>query len=425
MVSVKDILSKTIQERKSQFKATDIDKVIIDGEVFTDYKAFSFIREKTYVKSPVRSSNGTIGNLNSYSTFTTPHLKIDFSLMSIESYRTLMNLIYEKNEFVVTCFDVVRNTLTTNKMYFTTEELPKLWTIGRAFNEDIWVELLGVEDYSVEMVGTNALLSEINILYYDKNNNILSSQIGVENVEMLVGENVDVPSIEGYNFDNAWERVGGKQYINNEAYRLTLNTQEEQDSRTIVFKAKYKDEQVHNLVLSYGLGTPLKDNQGRDILSIPFITGDTILQALERADISLWEGGKLLDLPKSKNPSIIETINGKQVASITHTRKGWYNSQSSQDRQPLTKNSELLVDGDMIIYEVFEPVKSIVYYRSNGGTTFDPLTVEYGVSVPLPIPYKTDNTFEGWYTDSNLTKKFQGTMPPYILNLYAKWVENK
>ena len=60
-----------------------IHTVDINGNIFTDYSAFSFLWEKTYVKSPVRSGNGTIGNLNSYATFLTPHLKIDFSLMSI------------------------------------------------------------------------------------------------------------------------------------------------------------------------------------------------------------------------------------------------------------------------------------------------------------------------------------------------------
>lgn len=143
-----------------------IDRVVIDGNVFTDFSAFSFLWEKSYVKSPVRSGNGVIGNLNSYASFLTPHLKIDFSLMSIDSYRAIMNLLYKKNEFTVTCYDVVNNCDTTNKMYFSTEEMPKLFTIVEALNgNESAIELLAVQDYTVEMVGTNNDVEQIEIEY--------------------------------------------------------------------------------------------------------------------------------------------------------------------------------------------------------------------------------------------------------------------
>ena len=83
MATIAEILRMSVEERKTAYKATGIDKVIIDGNEFTDYGAFSFLWEKSYVKSPERSGDGTIGNLNSYATFITPHLKIDFSMMSI------------------------------------------------------------------------------------------------------------------------------------------------------------------------------------------------------------------------------------------------------------------------------------------------------------------------------------------------------
>jgi hypothetical protein len=50
--------------------------------------------------------------------------------------------------------------MTTNEMYFTTEEMPKLWTIVSALNGENCVELLGVQDYTVEMVGTNRVIGE-------------------------------------------------------------------------------------------------------------------------------------------------------------------------------------------------------------------------------------------------------------------------
>ena len=160
-------------ERKAAYRASgisegtprNIDKVTIDNNVFTDYTAFTFLMEKSYVKSPVRSSNGSIDNLDSYAWFLTPHLKMDFSLMSIDTYRTMMKLIQTKNEFTVTCYDVVNDKDVTHNMYFATEQMPKLWAIAKALNGDEWVELLGVQDYTVELIGTNTDVSQVSVTY--------------------------------------------------------------------------------------------------------------------------------------------------------------------------------------------------------------------------------------------------------------------
>jgi GTPase SAR1 family protein len=165
MASIMDIMAMSVSERKSAYAAVGIDKVIIGAEIFTDYSAFSFFWEKSYVKSPVRSGDGSITNLDSYATFLTPHLKIDFSLMSIDDYRRVMNLIYSGNEYTVTCYDITSGKITTNNMYFATEEMPKAWAIARELNGEEWVELAGIQDYTVEMIGTNNYTDELSISY--------------------------------------------------------------------------------------------------------------------------------------------------------------------------------------------------------------------------------------------------------------------
>lgn len=169
--TLKDILSLPLAERMQKYNVANegkkIHRVLIDGNEFTDYSAFSFIWEKTYVKSPVRSGDGSIGNLNSYASFITPHLKIDFSMISIDDYRRLMKLMYSKNEFEVTCYDVVYDTEVTNNMYFSTEEMPKLWAIARALNsDDFCVELLGVQDFTIELIGTNTNVPTSSVTFY-------------------------------------------------------------------------------------------------------------------------------------------------------------------------------------------------------------------------------------------------------------------
>jgi uncharacterized repeat protein (TIGR02543 family) len=426
MATLKEILSMDLGTRKSLYEAKGIDKVIIDGITFSGYGVFSFIWEKSYVKEPTRSGDGTIGNLNSYATFLTPHLKINFSMMSIDDYRTIMTLIEEKNEFLVTCYDVVHKSLTQNKMYFTTEEMPKLFYLARALNGEEYVELLGIEDYTVEMVGTNAPKDEINIVYYGLDGTMLvnGSTSGVENTEFIVGEGLEVPDIVGYTFSGTWTRNGVKTYINNEEYRLKLLTQEEIDSKTIAFYADKKADNTHILSLSYGLGKPLKDDRGAEITAIDFMTNDTISMALSRANISLWEGGKFTRLPISPNPTKQE--NGKVYE--THTRKGWYETATipldefGNLSAPLTDSSQLLVNGDMIIYELFVPVKNSVSFQSNGGTNYSDLSnVDYGSNIALPTPYRQDYVFLGWYTDKDFSNKFEGIMPPYSITLYAQW----
>lgn len=158
-------------ERLDKFCSQDVHRVIIDDNEFTGYKTYSFFWEKTYIKEPERSTNGAIENLNSYPTFITPHLQFKFSMMSMEDYRRLYNLMLSKNEFVVTCYNPLTNETTTNKMYFYPDDLPKFAMLGRtifnpkASQNEKWVELLGVQEYTVEMVGTNTNFEKLTLTY--------------------------------------------------------------------------------------------------------------------------------------------------------------------------------------------------------------------------------------------------------------------
>lgn len=408
-----------------------ISEVIIDGVTITGYRAFSFVRKLTYIKSPTRSGNGSIVNLNSYATFTTPELQIDFSLLSIDTYREIMRLIYEKREHLVQCYDVVRDKKVTEKMYFEPEELPKLWTITREIqggnqNNNI-IEVFGVQDYVVRMVGTNAPKNVINIVYYDKNGISLGATTSVENAEVIIGEGIDVPFVDNYVFNNEWSRISKPdfpKYVNNSAYQVSLESDTEEGSYTISFQAQYKSDKQFTLSLAYGLGTPVKDVNGKDITAITFTQNSTnnitIGEILSNADISLLNGSKLSVLPHSPAPKV--EIDG--ISHNTHIGQGWrftqdYNSSLVDVETPIK------VDGDIIIYQVFTPVVHTVTYKNSiSGSEYENLKltgVEYGVSVPMPKLTSSLHTFVGWFTDEELTKQFSGKMPPYDLTLYAKW----
>ena len=66
-----------------------------------------------------------------------------------------------------------------------------------------------------------------------------------------------------------------------------------------------------------------------------------------------------------------------------------------------------------------------VKFVSNGGTEVNKISVVSGKKLEsVPTPEKAGYTFEGWYTDSALTKPFDAdTAITKSITLYAKWIE--
>lgn len=139
-------------------RGRDISVIEIDGNVISGYFEYSFVRPKEYVKEPSRSNAGIINDLNAYSTFITPKLRIKFNAMSIDTYRVLMNLIEMKNEFTVGCYDFVRDKWTVNKMYFYPNDYPEIYQYN--------LEVLAIMNYTIELIGTNASLETVSIVYH-------------------------------------------------------------------------------------------------------------------------------------------------------------------------------------------------------------------------------------------------------------------
>lgn len=421
MATIAEILRMSAADRKAAYKAENIEKVTIDGIDFTDYGAFSFLWEKSYVKSPERSGDGSIGNLNSYATFVTPHLKIDFSLMSIDSYRALMNLIYDKNEFTVTCYDVVNNKPTTNRMYFSTEEMPKLWTIARAMNGEEWVELLGVQEYSVEMIGTNASIGIVNIIYYDENGNILYSQEAFRGEDVVI--QYDYVPTNG-RFDGEWEKDGSSTAIVRNGDAIKANTYSDSVGE-IKLKAKVVPTDEYTLSIVYGNGNPLYNRQtGEVINSVKIKKGQTIATAFANAGITL-PNGVSLTFPENGTGSVSKVY--EDIPYPPYTFDGWYSTSEKSATTRVYGSTTFEKNANATIYQIYSPILYNVTYEDNSDVvSFDTIQVPYGSSVPLPRPLVEGFTFAGWYTDNETFEKaFGGTMPPKPITLYAKWVKNE
>lgn len=160
MVDFNDI-EKTINESKN-YIATGIGGYSVDGVEYAGYGEYTFTWEKTLSKTPERALDGNMGNLDTFSSFVVPRMKVDYSLMTITDYRRLMkqylnkntetNKFENKNHFTVTCYDPIYDETITADMYMATPAEPKFYT---RTEEDGTVELLGVRDYTVEFIGTN------------------------------------------------------------------------------------------------------------------------------------------------------------------------------------------------------------------------------------------------------------------------------
>lgn len=150
-------LEDIINNKESYAITEEMKSFKIDDITYTGFSIYTFYWQKTYVESPQRADNGSMGNLNEENaTFNTPHLIVDYNIMTIDDYRKLMNQHLTKNEFVVTCYDPINNVTAQHKMYLATEQKPDYyisnWTDSEG-NEQ--TSLLGVKNYTVELIGTN------------------------------------------------------------------------------------------------------------------------------------------------------------------------------------------------------------------------------------------------------------------------------
>jgi len=137
----------------------DLGTVVINGEVFTNFQAFTTVNTKTYVKEPERSNSGAIENINEHDTFIVPQLTINFKYLSITDYQRLC-LAITSNEFIVKYWDKQLGIIVSHKMYCKPEEMTKIYNVCKY--------LIGVLDYEISFVGT---LNSLTIYTFSYNSN--------------------------------------------------------------------------------------------------------------------------------------------------------------------------------------------------------------------------------------------------------------
>lgn len=164
-MTILEMLRLKPEIRKNINMSSTLSQFSLDNEVYTGYNAFSFFWEFTYPNEPERSLGGVI-DLTNNAYFVTPHLKIDFSLMSYNDFMRLRIQQLSKKTFTLKCHDTDFDQELEREVYFSPDTLPNFLTVGRTIGGEKYTELFGAKKYTVELIGTNRNVTKNYITYF-------------------------------------------------------------------------------------------------------------------------------------------------------------------------------------------------------------------------------------------------------------------
>lgn len=433
MASLYEILRRPLEERINSYGSKDISKLIIDGEEFKGYKTFSSFWEKTYKDEPTRSIAGVIDNLNSYPTFNTFHIVINYAMMSIDDYRRLYRLMLSKNEFVVTAYDSVKNMPYTCKMYFAPDQMPKLYAMARRLNGNTFVEVLGVQDYTIELIGTNADIEKIDIIFEDEYGNTIHTKQAMPNEEIEIYYNYQ-PSNEGVEWYGDWivNYMDGEIITNGEAIVPSEYVIIEGGRKHMTLTPKVEGTKEYKLTLDFGIGiVPQATNSDVFPSTINISYGDPIAGTILNKNIYIiGENTSIFSIVKFgpfsytniRTPNV--TYNGKEYSGErAYTFDGWHLVKDASAR--ISASTTYDYKFNRTIYAQFKKRTYTVSFEFNeDGVQFAPLEkVPYDSDVVVPFMRKNGKKLVWYWFEGDTKVEFNGKMPPFALSLHYKWVD--
>ena len=117
------------------------------------------------------------------------------------------------------------------------------------------------------------------------------------------------------------------------------------------------------------------------------------------------------------------------ISRTGYTFAGWYDGIGGTGTQytDAEGNSVRVWDKaeNTTLYPKWNVNQYTISFVSNGGSTVNSITQDYGSAVTAPTkPTWSEKSFVGWFTDSNLTNEYHfTTMSAENVTLYAKWIE--
>jgi len=114
-----------------------------------------------------------------------------------------------------------------------------------------------------------------------------------------------------------------------------------------------------------------------------------------------------------------DTLNLPTPMKVSHTFLGWFTDFELTQESPTN-----MPPGDITLY-----AKWVIYYtitfNTNNGNSIPNETYYFGDTLILPTPLYAGYSFEGWFTDLNLTQPVPESMPAQDITLFAKWTINQ
>ena len=406
-------------------------RIWIDGYEIGGYLTYTALDAKSYLEEPSRSLTGVIENLNAYPTFLTPQVTIEFKYMNIETYRLIIKIIQSRNEHIVKYYDIVNDKMVTRKMYFKPEELPTIFQRR--------LEILAVTNYKVELVGTNAELNLLSVMYHfnSPKEGITGQDVGdpteyVSGDEFIAGngteaiKNNTAISNAGYVFQdwNTDANGGGNVYTDGYAYIINDTITE---SNVLHLYAQWANSNEYTLSYNYGLGETYTNEDG---------------SSLNSKKIGQNDAYGTLPTTKAK-----VTYNGEEFSGddSPYYEPQWYmNPVVTPTSTVITADTLYTVQGNSTIYQLFKTKTYKIHFDMNadGDTTtpaqYNDISAEYGAMIHKPQnPTREGFTFIGWTknqfdvdSEPEEGEYFSfSTMPPSKNNmtttLYAYWESAK
>lgn len=122
------------------------------------------------------------------------------------------------------------------------------------------------------------------------------------------------------------------------------------------------------------------------------------------------------------NPSVYtieDEITLEEATKEGYSFGGWFTDSAFENG---IETIALGSTGNTTLYAKWYYIGTVTF-ETNGGSTIDPITQEYGTVLVAPEdPEREHYTFAGWYSDEELQSEYVfGTMPDVDFTLYAKW----
>jgi hypothetical protein len=283
--------------------------------------------------------------------------------------------------------------------------------------------VLGVQDYTIELIGTNASMDKVEIRYYDENDNLIANAVKSvdKGVETIV--NYDYTPTSGYRFDGKWQKndVEGAYVFNGSVITPTDN---------VKLKAVVEPTNQYTLLMDYGVGIkPTPQDSTKQVDSFTIAYGATLGTAISNANITLDDGVTKFTFPSNGTGLDDVDYNTKKYSGDkAYEFSGWYWTTEANSGTQVNANTTYNYQLNRTIHQIYTPkIYDINFNTNDTAITLLPITAKYNEKVVVPQLNVSGKTFKGWYwkdkddDGKEVEVGFSGVMPPFTLNLYAKW----